>query len=230
MITPANRFQFFFSSLIFLALVTMSHHSHAENLTVTLLMPLGQESVRYTLTDTDSTTFKRKWMALPTVDQQPPIGDTDDYRGMILSFSPTKEYRLFDGVGMDDQEHKKDDLRVLERWVLLHAPESIQKDLLKNLDRQLAEETTNLSTPLAESTMPQQIIDYCQEEGQGNPTILVNCYHRALVVKMSVKEYAAKLEQLIRQLDPNIKMHPEFLDTKDCPTASSSQNKMIKVK
>lgn len=230
MIANTKKIHLFFSLLIFLTLMTLSHLSRAENLTVTLLMPLGQESVRYALTDTDSIVFKRKWMALPTVEEQPPIGDTDDYRGIILSFSSTKEYRLFDGIGMNDQEHKKDDLRLLERWVLQHAPESIQNELLKNLDRQLAEETTSLSTPLAESTMPQQIIDYCQEEDQGDPTILVNCYHRALVEKMSVKEYTAKLEQLIRQLDPNIKMHPELLNAKDCPTTPSSQNKMIKVK
>lgn len=172
----------------------------AEPFRVTVLMPVGMPMESFMLTTEDSREFLRRMANLPKTDAMVRIDEGSGYRGLVLRTSKGKEYRLYDGIIQGKDFSRRDELRMLERWVLQHGKAEVTSPLIAQLDREVMASRADVAFPLVHNRSAASILEQCRAEGRLNATARVACLHRALSEQLSPKEYADALEKLL--IDP----------------------------
>ena len=172
----------------------------AENFRVTVLLPVGSEVVQFSLTSQDSREFVQRYSKMPRSDALVPVDDGGEYRGLVLRGRKGQEYRIYNGIAREGNLARRDDLRMLERWVLQHGPADVVRSLIDQLDRQVAVGRDDMAFPLTHHRSASAIIEACKDEGRLNDVARVACLHRALSEQLAPVDYADALEKLV--IDP----------------------------
>lgn len=180
--------------------------AHAEPLQVSILLASGQAPVRFTLTEEDSRAFLSRWQALGEADTLVPLAPDSGYRGVLLRGARETEYRLYNGIGrvkgQAGTSSRRDDLRMLERWVLEHAPPPLGPSLLAALDQDVANGAGGAAFPVTHNRSAAALIEGCTSRAPTDARQRATCLHRFLLDRMDPTAYATALEKLLRTTDP----------------------------
>ncbi len=192
--------------LPFLVLLAWTLPAWADPLQVSIMMASGQSPVRFTLTEEDSRVFLAKWQALAETDGLVPLGPENSYRGVLLRGPRETEFRIYNGTGRVQGQagtfSRRDDLRMLERWVLERAPPPLGPSLLAALDREVGTRTDDTVFPATHNRSAGALIAGCTQQSPADARQRATCLHRFLLEKMDPTAYATALEKLLRTTDP----------------------------
>ena len=184
----------FFLMLLFLFGTTLPAAASEVRLRIFINLGANSPVTDYELSDRDADAFWDKWAALSKTTDMVPLPTRMGYSGLSLLRPNGVQLRLYGGVAMMGDDQRRDDLRVLERWVLSKAPPPLGPQLVAALDSEVDATKGNLAAPLREIESAEVVIKGCQRRARGNQLLLALCLHEKLLEQVDTAIYAKALK------------------------------------
>jgi hypothetical protein len=193
--------------ILWLALLLLPSWSRAEEtLRVSLIFGPGEMQTEYKLEGPEVRQFWQRWSDLPPTSNMVPLGTPSGYRGLRIR-GESKEIRLFNGVGAEEERARLDGQRALERWVLTKAPAPLGPALVAKLDELVDVPGGGAHVTSGPEALAGTIIGQCRSRARFNSQLRARCLVEGLLEHREPDALVPALENALKATEP-----PEALE------------------